>query len=74
MDKAQYYNADYILVGSNYVKNSFIDNGFPSERIIVNNYGMRLDYFKPTKLDSKEPLSKMEIAPKCFFIIFIVWQ
>lgn len=54
MDKAQYYNADYILVGSNYVKNSFIDNGFPSERIIVNNYGMRLDYFKPTKLDSKE--------------------
>ena len=38
MDKAQYYNADYILVGSNYVKNSFFDNGFPSERIIVNSY------------------------------------
>lgn len=54
MDKAQYNNADYILVGSNYVKKSFVDNGFPSKQIIVNNYGMHLDYFKPTKLDSKE--------------------
>ena len=39
------YKSDYILVNSDYVKNSFIDYGFQSSKIFVNPLGIRSDFY-----------------------------
>lgn len=37
--------ADFILVNSDFVKQTFLDNGFAEERIIVNYLGVRQDFY-----------------------------
>ena len=36
---AEYELTDFISVGSNFIKESFVDQGVPAEKILVNNYG-----------------------------------
>ena len=42
----EYEVADYIFVGSNYVKDTFIENDYPEEKIVVINYGYNPKHFK----------------------------
>lgn len=42
----EYEIADYVVVPSGFVKQSFLDMGFPKEKIFVNNFGSS-DFFKP---------------------------
>lgn len=44
------YNiADYISVGAQHVKESFLQRGFADERVFVDNYGVNVSMFKPVK-------------------------
>lgn len=52
LDEAQYKLADYIVVGSNYVADSFVEYGIPRKRLFVNNYGFGMKNFYPTELQS----------------------
>lgn len=47
-DLAGYQYADYISVGAEHVKESFIKHGFLESRIFVNNYGFNECQFHPT--------------------------
>lgn len=47
-DLKGYELADYISVGAEHVKNSFIINGFDANKIFVNNYGVDLSQFSAT--------------------------
>ncbi len=42
----EYELADYIMVPSTYVKRSFIEQGFPEKKILLNPYGVDLSSFK----------------------------
>ena len=42
----EYEEADYIMVPSDFVRNTFIEKGFPSQKIIVNPFGAA-DIFEP---------------------------
>ena len=42
-----YAKADYISVGSTFVKNSFLSRGFPAEKIYLNCYGVDVSIFTP---------------------------
>ncbi len=39
---------DYLLVGSNFVKNSYIENGFNPKKVHLINYGVDLSRFRPS--------------------------
>lgn len=41
----EYETADYVCVPSEYVRGTFIDRGFPAERLLVNPYGVDLEHF-----------------------------
>ncbi len=45
--------ADYILVASNFVRNSCIENGVASEKIFVMPYGINADHFCPLSLQTE---------------------
>lgn len=47
-DLKGYERADYISVGAQHVKESFIKYGFPENKIFVNNYGFNNTQFKAT--------------------------
>ena len=49
----EYNFADYIVVGSNYVAESFYRENINPKKIFVNNYGVLLKNFEPTKLEPK---------------------
>lgn len=51
IDLEGYNVADYISVGSEHVKDSFIKHGFKSDSIFVNNYGCDLSQFCATPVD-----------------------
>ena len=44
-----YKIADYISVGAQHVKDSFLERGFADERVFVDNYGVNVSMFKPVK-------------------------
>jgi glycosyltransferase involved in cell wall biosynthesis len=50
-DLVEYELADYISIPSSFVKKTFIDNGVPEEKLIVNPYGVDLQQFKQIKKD-----------------------
>jgi glycosyltransferase involved in cell wall biosynthesis len=51
---AAYNEADYISIASTFVKRSFIEKGFPEDKLLVNPYGVDLSHFKPIpKQDNK---------------------
>jgi glycosyltransferase involved in cell wall biosynthesis len=41
----EYETADYVCVPSQYVRGTFIERGFPAERLLVNPYGVDLEHF-----------------------------
>lgn len=45
----EYELADYISVPSNFVKKSFIENGIPKSKLLLNPYGVDLSNFKQVK-------------------------
>lgn len=49
MEDEEFHKADYISVMSNVAKSSFIDAGFPEEKILVNQCGVDLEAFRPGK-------------------------
>ena len=56
-ENKEYELADYIMVPTDFVKKTFIDKGFPKEKIIKNPYGVNLNQFKPNK--TKEHFNKV---------------
>lgn len=52
-DADGYKYPDYISVGSNYVKNTFISNGISEDKIFVNNYGFNKSIFHKTILKNQ---------------------
>lgn len=48
----EYEIADYVVVPSGFVKQSFLDMGFPKEKIFVNNFGSS-NFFKPAPSEQK---------------------
>lgn len=53
----EYDTADYIAVPSQFVRQSFVDQGFPVPRLLVNPYGTDLSAFHP----AREPHEKFRI-------------
>ena len=51
IDLEGYDIADYISVGAEHVKESFIKYGFKADKIFVNNYGCDLSQFGPTLVE-----------------------
>lgn len=51
LEVRQYKLADSIVVGSQYVAETFKEQDFPIQKLFINNYGVNLDHFKPTKLE-----------------------
>lgn len=57
-----YKYADYISVGAEHVKESFISLGFHPDKIFVNNYGFNSSFFHPTKLVSCLPFDIIQVG------------
>lgn len=53
LEEKEYQESDYIVVGSQYVADSFIKYGVQSEKLFINNYGVNLNNFKPTTLEKE---------------------
>ena len=49
LDENQYQIADYIILGCDYVKESFISKGVPEHKLFSNPYGVHFNEFHPTK-------------------------
>lgn len=47
-DLKGYELPDYISVGAEHVRDSFLQHGFPADRIFLNNYGFDESHFHPT--------------------------
>lgn len=52
-DERQYFEADYVTVASDFVLNTFKENGFDCTKIFVNQYGVRIDNFFPQNIEKK---------------------
>lgn len=52
-ENKEFLEADYILLGSHFAKETFIKKGFDSNKLLVNNYGVDLkDFKKIDKIDN----------------------
>jgi glycosyltransferase involved in cell wall biosynthesis len=47
---AEYEEADYVAVPSGFVVDSFLRQGFPRERLLLNPYGANLSIFRPERM------------------------
>lgn len=65
-DLEGYNYPDYISVGSDHVKQTFIMNGYPAEKIFVNNYGVNLSFFKPTQLRKDTVYDVLIVGQWCY--------
>ena len=54
--KEGYSLADYIAISSEHVKQSFLEYGIPEYKLIQNPYGVNLETFAPTKLESNNEI------------------
>ncbi|WP_373034675.1 glycosyltransferase family 4 protein [Sulfurimonas sp.] len=53
-ENEEFIEADYILLGSTFAKETFIKKGFSENKLLVNNYGVDLNSFKHVeKMDNK---------------------
>ncbi len=57
-----YKLADYIAIASDHVKQSFIDKGFPEEKLLQNPYGVDLTMFRPTTLVQNQPFDLIAVG------------
>lgn len=65
-DLAGYQLADFISVGSDHVKNTFLKQGFNNNKIFVNNYGVSLNEFGATCLNSEENYDLIFVGQWCY--------
>ena len=65
-DLKGYDYPDYISVGSDHVRQTFLTYGYPDEKIFVNNYGANLMFFHPTALIVDEPYDVLFIGQWCY--------
>lgn len=49
IDESQYVHADYIAIASQFVQDSFTENGYDKKKLFVNPYGVSLRHFHPTQ-------------------------
>jgi len=54
--------ADYIAIPSDHVRQSFVDRGFSTEKLLQNPYGVELSQFYPTKLTEDKPYDVMMVG------------
>jgi glycosyltransferase involved in cell wall biosynthesis len=57
--------ADFISVGSNFVKNSLIENGVSESKIIVNQYGVNTNFFLAEKKNEENPIKFLFFGTIC---------
>ena len=65
-DEEGYKYPDYISVGSDHVRQTFLDNGYPDEKIFVNNYGVNLKFFHPTKYEKEGGYDVIIVGQWCY--------
>lgn len=65
-DLKGYKEADYIVVGSEHVQKSFIKHNFLKDRIFVNNYGVDIKQFEPTKLQNSKQYDILIVGSWCY--------
>lgn len=65
-DLKGYGYPDYISVGSDHVRQTFLAYGFPVDKIFVNNYGANLDFFHPTALETDSPYDVLIVGQWCY--------
>lgn len=53
-DLEGYKIADYIIIASEHVFKSFVENGVPEQKLFKNPYGVNLQKFQPTMLENNE--------------------
>lgn len=51
----EYETADYLLCPSEFVKNSFIEEGYPEKRLVRHQYGCDLEHFIPSQTKPSVP-------------------
>ncbi len=56
----EFKNADFIFLGSNYAKETFLKYGYPEDKLIVNNYGVNLSNFR--KIDKNDNMFRIIIV------------
>lgn len=64
-DLKGYMYPDYISVGSEHVKETFVDEGYPAYKIFVNNYGANLNFFMPTELSDTDTYDILLVGQWC---------
>lgn len=61
-DLKGYLYPDYISVGAEHVKESFLKHNFAGERIFVNNYGCNLKFFHSTELKDDDVFDIIQVG------------
>lgn len=51
----EYSACDFVSVPAEHVRKSFLERGFPEQRLVVNNFGVHLDEFPPTEAPPADP-------------------
>ena len=49
-----YDNSDFIVIPSIHVYESFLENGVSKDKLFLNNYGVDINMFKPTEIDTTQ--------------------
>lgn len=65
-DLKGYKYPDYISVGSDHVRQTFLAYGYPDKKIFVNNYGANLTFFHPTVLTTQSPYDVLFVGQWCY--------
>lgn len=61
----EYDLADYIVVPSEFAKNTFIDKGFPNEKIVKIPYGVNIHDFKKEKIEKDDNIFRFLYVGTC---------
>ena len=59
---AEYKETDYVTLPSKYAYDTFIDEGYPREKIFLNPYGVDVEKFKPVKTEKDEKFRALFIG------------
>lgn len=64
-DLKGYTYPDFISVGSDHVRQTFLEYNYPDKKLFVNNYGVNLSFFHPTQLTSENPYDILIVGQWC---------
>ncbi|MBC2839278.1 glycosyltransferase family 4 protein [Robiginitalea sp. SC105] len=65
-DLRGYKTADYISIASDHVRRSFIKNGIPNQKLLINPYGVSTIDFRPTELTKENPYDILMVGQWSF--------